>query len=76
MQHWEIFMKTLARVIVASGKFSTQAFLCNTQYLNIANRDMYLNNTTAYIVVFQLQQWLRERVTVVCYIYIAYLVKF
>jgi hypothetical protein len=40
---------------------------CNTQYFDIVESDMWLNNTVC-IVVRPLQQWLRVRATLLLYV--------
>jgi len=37
-------------------------------------RSLYMGQCGKFTVAFKLQQWLRERVTISCYTYIAYLV--
>jgi len=56
-------------------KFPTKALLRNNQYFYSADSDTQYHNThTERIAVFPLQQWLRERATLLGYTYTAYLV--
>ena len=44
-------------------KFAIKALLCNTQYFNTVGSDNSPAPHTEYIVVFPLQQWLGDHVT-------------
>jgi hypothetical protein len=53
-----------------------EALLCRPQYFYVAHSDIYSTIHRERIVVFPLQQWLRERAKMLCYAYIACLVKY
>jgi len=56
-------------------KFSIKALLCNTQYSCMVDSDMQLNNTHRSIVMFPLQQWLRECASVTLYVHCLYCIR-
>jgi hypothetical protein len=77
MQHRAFYMKTYVRFIVIGDSISPQKNCCAT--LNIFTKltvTCSLATLTECIVVFSLQQWLRERATRLRYTYIAHLLYF
>ena len=80
VQHRALYLKTCVRIIVAGA---IKALLCKTHYFYIADSDVYLKqhkhtqthtHTHRMHLVFPLQEWSRERTTILRYMYLVYLV--